>query len=197
MKTKELLTTTAIALGTATLTVATFFSGALVADTIPSIPASSIAQPKLVAQGIELTATLANNRHISGGDTPAFDLHALNTLKKSVSVTVHLTMFGSAPGNPLSRALPMPTMLWQDERLLTLEANESKTTRLAPPISLPTNNVVSLLLTESEPFQGNLDSAEQTEPIQPKPTPVIGGGIVLLSFSTGEIDSSAAIASLR
>jgi hypothetical protein len=169
MKMKDLLTIITVALGTATLTVATFLADSLEAGSEANPPAATIAKPRLVAHGMEMTLAPADGRFFKTGDQPGFELRAVNTLNESSDATVHVTMTASAPVSPLSRVVLMPVVLWQEEWSLKLEPNETRVFTFTARTNLPANSVISVSLSEA-------NSREQTM--------ATGRGIVALSFST-------------
>jgi hypothetical protein len=103
MKTKDLMTIVTVALATASLTVMTFWSGALNAGSNGDPPAAQIAKPKLVAHGIELTLAAADGRTLSGGDEPKFELTAVNPTDVAATALVGIAMTASSPADMLSR----------------------------------------------------------------------------------------------
>ncbi len=148
MKTKDILTITTVALGTATLTVATFWAGPLEAGSDAEAPSAQIAKSRFVAHGVEMTLASAGGRVFQAGDQPEFALTALNTTNQPASVAVCVTMTSSAPANPLSRVISMPTVLWQREQVVTLQPNETKVFALSASTNLPANSVISVSLRE-------------------------------------------------
>lgn len=194
MKTKDLLTMTAFAISTATLTVATFLAGPLDAGTETGQLAAPITKPRLVAHGVELTVGLAEGRPFKAGDQPVFDLHAVNTADESADVTVRLTMYASAPVSPLSRAMPVPALLWQEERLLTFEPNENKTVTFPARTNLPVNSMISVALAEVGPSGKRTDTGAAVIASAPRGIPATGHGIVALRFSTAKPKANPAFA---
>jgi hypothetical protein len=167
MKTKDILTITTVALGTATLTVGTFLAGPIAAGSDADTPPSNIAKSKFVSHGVELTLAPAGGRALKAGDRPEFELTARNTTNQPASVSVCVTMTASSPMDALSRVIRLPTVLWQQEQIVTLNPDETKVLALCASTNLPPNSMISVAL--GEPGQ-------KTAPFQP--------GIVALSFST-------------
>lgn len=197
MKTKDLLTITAVALSTATLTVTTFLAGSLDAGTEADPLAAPIAKPKLVAHGVELTVAPADGRRFRTGDQPVFALHAVNTLDTSSQASVRITMHASAPVSPMSRAMPVPALLWQDLRLLTLQPGEIKTVTLPAETELPANCMISIALAEVDPLEKRSEAGDATIPSAAQLIPTTGRGVVVLNFSTAEPEANPAYALAR
>jgi hypothetical protein len=149
MKTQDLLTITMVALGTATLTVATFLAHSLKAGGEGNPPATTIATPKLVADGIEMTLAPAGGREFKAGEQPAFELRAVNTLNKSCSVAVCVRMSSTGPESTLSRMPIMPRSLWQEERILTLGPNQTQAIQFSTRTNLPVNSMISISLSKA------------------------------------------------
>jgi hypothetical protein len=186
MNTKDLLQITVVATGTATLAVMTFLAGPLDAGSGTDPNGTTIPKPKLTAKGVEFTVAPADGCGLEAGDQPEFELKAVNTLDAPANVTVSITMTGSTPVSPLSRLMPLPTLLWEYEFALTLRANETKSVNLATNTELPANNVVSITLTDTDPDRkpSGPDGAAPT--VISQLVPAMGNGVVVLSFSTVE-----------
>ena len=191
MQTKDLMTIANVALGTAMLTVMTFWSGPLEAGNEGAELSAKIAKPKLVLHGIELTLAAAGGRSFQAGDEPAFDLQARNTTGEPGTVAVRVGMTSSAPRNELSRVIAQPTALWQQPQFLTLQPNETKTVTIATHTKLPANAMISVSLDNAEPIQASA---------RPEPAARAGSkvrrstesGVVVMSFSTASAPLLAA-----
>ena len=129
MKTKDILTITTVALGTATLTVAAFWAGPIDAGSDADAPPAKIAKSRLVSHGVELTLASAGGRAFKAGDQPEFELTALNTTNQPASVSVCVTMTASSPTDALSRVIRLPSVLWQQEQVVTLQAQRDEGAR--------------------------------------------------------------------
>jgi hypothetical protein len=157
---------------------------------------ATVPNPKLVAQGVEFTVTPVEDSGLKAGDQPEFRLQAVNTRGTPSEVTVRFAMTGSAPVSPMSRMMPMPTLLWQEECTFTLQADETKSVNLATQTALPENTVVSIALSE-------VDQKKTTRPdtavatLTPHRLPATGGGVVVLSFSTAEPEADPLLAAAR
>ena len=180
MKTKDILTITTVALGTATLTVAAFWAHPIEAGGDADAPPSKIAKSQLVTHGVELTLTPADGRAFKAGDQPQFELTALNTTQEAASAAVQVTMTSVSPASMVSRVGPMPRVLWKREQIVTLKPNEKKALNLGTSTNLPANSVISVSLGEQNQKAG---------PFAP--------GIEVLSFSTVAPKALPTVASAR
>lgn len=183
MKTKDILTITTVAVGTAALTVVTFWSNPLNAGLDPEGPATKIKQPKLVCNGLELSLVHPGSQAIKAGDRPQFELTAVNTARETRTAKVLVEMTCTAPTSPLSRTIAMPTELWQQEQTLTLKAGETRTLPLASTAAVPTNNLISVHLYDLDPSVATITSV----PTGAKPVGFFRPSlrdIVALTFST-------------
>jgi len=167
MKTKDLLTITTAALGTATLTVTAFWAGPMDAGNDADVPPAKIAKARFIARRIEMTLAPAGGRVFKAGDMPEFELTARNTTKELASASICVTMTSASPADALSRVIRLPMVLWQQEQVVRLEPNETKVVALCARTNLPANSVISVSLRETD---------QKATPFQP--------GIVALSFST-------------
>jgi hypothetical protein len=192
MKAKDILTVTSVALGTATLTVATFWSGSLDAG-IDAAPPATIAKPSLVSHGVEMTIAAVGSQVFKAGEPPVFELTAVNTTNQDASAAVCVAMTSSAPADRLSRVIRMPSMLWQQEQVVTLKPGETRVYGLSTRTNLPAFSLISVSLREVVPKRtGNsepVDGVRAARPFQP--------GIVALSFSTVAPGGVPAFASLK
>jgi hypothetical protein len=182
MKTKDLLTVTTVAMGTAALTVATFWAGSMDADSEHEALAAKIATPKLVAQGVEMTLAPVGGETFKAGDEPAYELKAVNTTDKPANVSVRVAMASTAPADRMSRVAVQPATLWQDTRLLTLGPNETKVVTMASLEKLPANKQISVSLQAPEvrEAQNSQQAGQQAVRVRPPREP----RIVALNFST-------------
>jgi hypothetical protein len=178
MNTKDLLTIATAALGTATLTVAFFASPPLSGDN-GNVLAMTIAKPKLAANGVEMTLSAAKDRVFKAGDQPAFEFHAVNTLKQPAQVAVCVILSGTREVSPgfVSRIPPIPTVMWQDQVDLALQPNESRVVSLTARTNLPANTSFSVSLSQA---------GDPGKTGNPSVAPLPGGlqGIVSMRFST-------------
>ena len=167
MKTKDILTTATVALGTATLTVAAFWASPMEAGNDADAPPAKLAKARFVSHGVEMTLASADGRVFKAGDRPEFELTALNTTNQPASVSVCVSMTASSPADALSRVIRLPMLMWQQEQVVTLQPKETKVLVLFAGTNLPPNSVISVSLREQD---------QKTAPFLP--------GIVALSFST-------------
>ena len=182
MKTKDLITITTAALGTAALTVAAFLGTQLDAGNEASPPAPTIPRPQLVVNGIKLTVTAAGDRQLQAGDEPAFELEAANTLSKPSTASVCLLMSAAAPSSPLSRVLVIPTRIWCETRSLALGPNETRTFTFTANTNLPANCIITVSMSERDPL--NTSPLTAGTPAAQTSGPILEKSIVGLSIST-------------
>jgi hypothetical protein len=194
MKAKDIVQITTVAAGTATLTVAIFLASPLDAQNETDPIGATVPDPKLVCQGVEFTVTPVEGSRLKAGDQPEFRLQAVNTMGTPSEVTIRFAMTGSAPVSPFSRMMPMPTLLWQQECTLTLQANETKSMNLATQTILPENTVVSVALAEIDEKDKTTHPDTAVAILTPQLMPAMGGGVVVLSFSTAEPKADPAFA---
>jgi hypothetical protein len=167
MNTKDLLTIATAALGTASLTLVTFWAGPIDAGNDADVPPPKLAKSLLISRGVELALAPAGGPTFKAGDQPEFTLTALNTTSQPASASVCVTMTATAPVNKLSRAISLPLVLWRQEQIVSLQPNETKVYTLSAKTNLPPMSVISLSLQD----------------LDQKATPS-SAGIVVLSFST-------------
>ena len=177
MNTKDILTITTVALGTATLTVAAFWASPIEAGNDADTPPAKIVKSRLLSHDVEMTLAPAAGREFKAGEQPEFELTALNTTNQPASVSVCVTMTASSPADALSRLAPLPTVLWQQEQIVTLQPKETKVFALCASTNLPPNSVISVTLRE-----------------QPQKEAPLTPGIVALSFSTVVLKALPAVA---
>ncbi len=150
MKKKDVLTITTVALGTAALTVASFWTRPIDAGTDPEGPAVTIVQPTLATRGLELSVSYPGKERIKAGDRPHFELKAVNTTSEMKAAKVCVAITATAPVSMLARTIPMPTVVWQREEPLTLKPNETLQIPLAIMTGMPANQAMSVQLSEGE-----------------------------------------------
>jgi hypothetical protein len=174
MKTKDLLTVTTVAMGTAALTIATFWAGSIDAGGEPDQLSAKIDQPKLVSQGVEVTLAAAGGQTFKAGDEPSYELKAVNTTDKKKEITIHVVMTTSAPADRMSRLAVFPAPLWQCTQELALCPNETKVVTLTSDKKLPAGQVVSVSLRPgAAPLAGRAGSPNSSI-----------GNIVALNYTT-------------
>jgi hypothetical protein len=202
MKTKDLLTIATVALGTTTLTVATFWAGPIDAGNDADTPSPKLARPLLISHGVELALAAAGGRTFKAGDQPEFALTATNTTNQLATVNVCVTLTASAPANPLSRVIRLPSELWRQDQVVSLRPNETRVYALCAKTNLPPASVISVSLQDLElqpprPLAPTVAQVMQTNsPIQApalRPPP----GIVALTVSTTAVAPQPVVASTR
>ncbi|MEI6654690.1 MAG: hypothetical protein WCP45_07985 [Verrucomicrobiota bacterium] len=149
MKTQDLMTVVTVAVATASLTVMTFWSGALNAGDDANKPAAQIAKPKLLAHGIEMTLAAVDGRTLSAGEEPVFELTAVNTTGEATTASIHIAMTASSPRDMMSRVPRLPSALWQHEQPLVLQPNETKVIQIPAAAKLPANSMIAVSLGEA------------------------------------------------
>jgi hypothetical protein len=185
MKTKDLRIMTSIALGTATLTVLAFWPSALEAGNEANVLAAKIAQPKLVANGVELTLAAAEGRALQAGEEPTLELKAVNTTAEPVSLTVRLSMSSSSPQDLLSRRPRMPSILWEQPQAITLIGHETKVIKVPVGVKLPANQMMAVSMQQAENI-GNDVQANRAAPSLPRRALTPQVGMVAMTFSTAK-----------
>jgi hypothetical protein len=177
---KDILTITSVALTTATLTVLAFWSAPLEADNEAKAP--TVAQPKLVANGIEMTLVAAEGKTLQVGDKPQFQLTAINTTTEPATTQVAVSLAAQDLRSMGGRTLSIPKRVWQQDSTLTLAPNEKTTITLSSDAQLPKDSMVSVVM--------QTQSADNS--IVQRATPQNPSRVTALAFST----SGAANASL-
>jgi len=181
---KDILTITSVALGTAALTVLAFWSAPIEAGN-ENGQAPKVAQPKLAANGIEMTLVAAEGKTFLAGDEPAFALTAVNTTAQPATATLLVMMDSTSPSDALSRRGPMPSMMWRKECTIALGPNEKKTVNLASQTKLPPNRLVSVSMQTVDPNKAAVVPAPK-QTVQQALTPMTPAQprIMALHFST-------------
>ncbi len=183
MNRKDLMTVMTVAAGTAVLTLAALWPDSLGAGDEPQRLLPKIAQPTLLATGVELTLSPPENRVFEAGDEPVLELTALNTQEKHADITVHLSMSRTSPADPLSRVVRVPTAIWHCDQSLALAPKETKTIVLNTQTKLPPNSLISVSL-EAMPGVAGLNSADKDHSESGTAMTSPPQKIVALSFST-------------
>jgi hypothetical protein len=151
MKMRDLLTIATAALGTATLTVVAFWAGPMDAGDDADAPPPKIAQARLVTRGVELTLAGIAGRTFKTGERPEFALTARNTTPQMARISFCVSMTATAVADPTSRTIRLPSVLWEQQQSLTLNANETKTLTLCASTNLPPRSLISVSLREPHP----------------------------------------------
>ncbi len=149
MKTRNILTITSVAIGTAALTVATFWSGPIEAGADDDGPHAQIEQPTLTCSGVQLSAKPAGDQAIKAGDQPQFKLTAVNSTSETKTANFQVALTCTAPISPLSRAIPVPETVWHEDETLTLKAGEKRTVLLKPRTSIAANKAFTVYLVKT------------------------------------------------
>jgi hypothetical protein len=193
MKTEDLRTITTVALGTAMLTVMTFWSGPLEAGNEGAEPGAQIEKPKLVTHGLELSLAAADGQTLRAGEAPTFQLTAVNLTGEPATAAVCVEINASSPADLLSRVPRRAEALWQQYLTLPLKPHETRVVSVPANKKLPANSMVAVSLRESESLQSPAARINPTQVLHPGP--VRAASIVALNFST--ITATLQTASVR
>ena len=189
MKIKDILTIGSVAMGTAALTVVTFWSHPINAGLESEGPITMIPQAKLVCHDIELGVTTENGKAVRDGENPRFTLTAVNKAATSQTAHICISVSKTAPASAISRTIAMPTVIWTKEQMVTLQGNESKTIPFTVWTNLPANQVVSIHLIDKDP-DVSVVTGGPSEFAAKSPVPRMSREIVAFSFVTGTNSSS-------
>ena len=184
MKTKDLMTITSIALGTAALTVIAFWSGPLEAGAEADALAAKIQKPKLLSHGIEMTLAALDGRTFKAGEEPSFVLTAVNPSAETAAVTVRIAMTASSPADMMSRVPRLPSALWHEQQTLMLKPHETKVLPLSVPKKLPANSMIAVSLQERDPLQTNALAGSSQILLRSQVVGPSAPSIVAMNFST-------------
>ena len=185
MKQNNVATVAVVAVGTAALTIMTFWPGSMEAGGEADANAARLAKPKFVQHGVEMTLEAKGGVVLKAGDQPVFELTAINTCDQAAETSVSVSVWGTAPADALSRTPRMPVRIWECDQFVSLEPKETKTFALDTRTALPTNSLVSVLLQEPKPTESPASGpgpAKETSLRQVR----LGSppGMVLMTFST-------------
>ena len=183
MKNNDLMTIVTVALTTAVLTVINFWPATLDADDHDTTPTTTIAQPKLVARGIEMALATAHGRTFGAGEEPLLELTAANTTGDPATVSANLALTSSSPSDMMSRVPRLPKALWQQNLPIALQPNETRTFTIPVPVKLPPASMIAVTLGETHPNEATADANPDAKPV-PHRAGLPPGGIVALRFST-------------
>lgn len=189
MTRKDLLTMTTVAVTTAMLTMAAFWTAPLEAGGEADALTPEITKPKLSVRGVEVSlAAVAGTER--PGDEPVLELGALNTSAETAEIRLRVLMTAMAPPDALSRVVRMPARLWESEQSITLRPNERRTLKLATGTKLPARNIISVTLSEAAPSASAMDSSEPAPLLRPLNS--AAPGVAVLRFSTAGPDITLA-----
>lgn len=194
MKREDLVKICAVALGTATLTVATFSAGPGTAGNEGESLPATIAKPKLASHGVELTLASAEGVAGRAGDRPVLELTAVNLTKATANVSVDVVMTTMGPADITSRVVRAPSMLWQQPQLLTLKPGETLVKKLTAGVELPKDNVVSVWLRE---HIENSPAAGGSSAVPAQLTAWAAPGVLMTTISTRAPLASPTLAAVR
>lgn len=180
MKSRDLANIFTVAVGTAAAVVVTFSGNSLEAGRDGTELRSVITTPELLANGIKISLATRKGNEPKAGVPAEFDMNVVNTREVASEATVRLVMSASAPANPLSRIMIMPTQLWSEERTLTLGPKETKRIPVVAHTNLPTGREITVRVISMKPA----NSATTPEAVAPQLANVPENSIVALRFST-------------
>ena len=106
--------------------------------------------PVLKSGPAEITLTLATDSNLIPGAIPVFVVEARNTSDDATTVIATVTILGTQPTNPMSRALPRPTQVWQKKLEIALSPKGSQTLRISPDTPLPQSSLTVTLATDKQ-----------------------------------------------
>jgi hypothetical protein len=141
----------------ATWTLASFAiaTGGLLTSRLQATPDEAAQQappptPVLKSGPAELTLKLAPDSQLTPGVTPVFVVDAGNTGDEPTTLVATVTILGTQPTSPLSRALPRPTQVWQKKLEFTLSPRGSQTLRISPDQPLPQASFTVMLAADKQ-----------------------------------------------
>jgi hypothetical protein len=159
MKTKDLLIITTTAIATAAGTVAFLIPTSLNADGEATLP-PKISPPRFRANGLEFAVTAKDGRLPKAGDPLALELQVRSLTNSPATASIRLVLSASSPADALSRAIRLPTLLWQKQEFMTVAPNETKVLSLSTVTNLPAGKIFSVTLQEVVP--GNASDSANT-----------------------------------
>jgi hypothetical protein len=112
---------------------------------------AKVAQPKLTANGVEITIALVENQSLKPGDEPAFELRLVNTTNQPAAAAVRVAMSSMSLGPSVSRIGPIAQEFWQDRYTMTLKPSETKVVAIATKTKLPANSTINVVLQSVDP----------------------------------------------
>lgn len=80
------------------------------------------------------------------GESPVFQLKAVNTTTKEVEVAWSVQVTATEIPSPLARMLSMPKTIWKDSGRIALRPGETVTKQLATDIKLPDRSNINVVL---------------------------------------------------
>jgi hypothetical protein len=206
MKTKDLIGIAGAAVGTAALTIVTFWSGSIEAGNEGGPAPAPIAQPTLVAHGVEVTLVSAAGALYKAGDEPSFELTAVNPGCDPATLRVGVVMSATLPESEVSRIPMAPRSLWRDIYALTLQPHEKTRIPISTFTKLPDKSFVTVSIGEAPPDTWTPPSdpgpVTQTQrgarAIVQKPSmQFVNSGVVALRFATGTPAAQPALAASK
>jgi len=148
MDPRSLVTIAGTALVTAALVLIPF--RASLVHAVAEAGDSKISQPKVLANGVELTLTCLDTQSCQQGSEPIFTLKAVNTTNRPTSVRFDARMTTERPNSSMSRVVGRPMPFWQTQQTLSLGPNETQELQLKG-LAAPSTGVVRVLLGIQDP----------------------------------------------
>ena len=106
----------------------------------------------LAADGVELTLKRDQELY-NAGETPVLTLVAVNKSDKKCKTKATVKMSSMAPRSPMSRSMPMPVAVFTKEIEIELLAGQTLEIPLETGYAVPTNIVVSMVISVGELHQ--------------------------------------------
>jgi hypothetical protein len=167
MKLRNVLTVLGAATVTAVLTLALLapWSGKAQAGAVVH---PVIGQAQLTSQNCTFSLT-TDKAAYEAGQAPKIEVKAVNPTNQPVSTSVWVVVTSTTPTSPMSRMLPMPTVVWSHEYAFQLGPDETKSLS-ADCVGLPALGNVSISMTDQKatimagsygvPAQGQTNTAQ-------------------------------------
>lgn len=110
-----------------------------------------IAKPSMVINGVEVSLHHTEaKRSIRPGDALPMTLVAKNTTDRTVEVPVTVSLRTSSMASAVSRVLILPTESWRQEKVVIVNAGETKTITIEPDVRLAPATSVSVVLSAAD-----------------------------------------------
>ena len=148
MNRRYFLTVAACAAATCVLTVAVFLPRELGAIDQNKLD-PTIATPKLVVNGVELTLKSAGNGDgaaLAAGQKPALEIHAVNNTSDPASIQCAVAISYFQRGSEMSRMPMMPRNVWQSSRTIAVGPRQTVTVPLDVDKPLPAGGNIIVTL---------------------------------------------------
>ncbi len=127
--------------------------------------------PVLKSGPAEITLKLAPDSNLIPGATPVFVVDAHNTGDEATTVIATVTILGTQPTNPMSRALPRPTQVWQKKLEIALSPKGSQTLRISPDAPLPQASLTVTVAADKQVIVALRSAAPKLDLTNQQPSP--------------------------